>query len=42
MLPTEDSTEFLQFGGLQEVEQAITAIEDFLAKPRYRENGTSS
>ena len=39
MLPTEDSTQFLQFGGLQEVEQAITAIEDFLAKPRYRENG---
>jgi hypothetical protein len=42
LLPTEESVQFLQFGGVPEVEQAVAAIEDFLANPRYREKGSQS
>ncbi len=42
LLPTEESMQFLQFGGVPEVEQSIAAIEDFLANPRYREKGEQS
>ncbi len=42
LLPTEDSMHFLQFGGVPEVEQAIAAVEDFLANPRYREKSEQS
>lgn len=40
LLPTEETARFLNFGGLPEVEQAVADIEEFLANPRFRDEGT--
>jgi hypothetical protein len=40
LLPTEEATQILEFGGLPEVEQAVADIEEFLAKPRFRDEDT--
>jgi len=42
LLPTEEAAQFLEFGGLPEVEQAVADIEEFLAKPRFRDEDTQS
>lgn len=42
LLPAEEAAKLLDFGGLPEVEQSVTAIEEFLAKPRFRENDAHS
>ena len=42
LLPTEEAAEFLEFGGLPEVEQAVANIEEFPAKPRFRDEDTPS
>jgi hypothetical protein len=36
-VPPAEATAFFNFGGLEEVEKAVLAIEDFLANPRIRE-----
>ena len=42
LLPTEEATQLLNFGGLPEVEQAVADIEEFLAKPRFRDEDPQS
>lgn len=36
-VPPGEAKAFFNFGGLEEVEKAVSAIEDFLAHPRIRE-----
>ena len=36
-VPPSEANQFFNFGGLEEVEKAVSAIEDFLMNPRFRE-----
>ena len=36
-VPSGEAKQLFNFGGLEEVEKAVSAIEDFLANPRFRE-----
>jgi|SRR6266404_4304007 len=36
-VPSADAKQFFNFGGLEEVEKAVSAIEEFLADPRFRD-----
>ncbi len=41
-VPPAEAESFFSFGGLAEVEKAVSAIEDYLAKPRIRDTEEKS
>ena len=41
-VPPAEAEDFFKFGGLAEVEKAVSAIEDYLAKPRVRDTEQKS
>jgi hypothetical protein len=41
-LPPTDAAAFFQFGGLDEVEKSVSAIENFLEHPRFRDSDAKS